>query len=224
MANLVCPHCGDFTSLRPEEFEAKVLLRAGLFGEQFQYHDGVATAMTMDEPGQLTYAITVCLSCGKRFVAIKIQHGDWRAVFPIPRRTVAADIPEPIKSEFEEACLCFSVGAYRACVTMCQIALEATWQKHSKSGLQQLKEEGIISPRLYDKANEVRLWANLTKHQPIPESVTQEEAEELLNYLDELLDTIYVQDKRLAGLTQKRKQIEKKATKKTKPKPPPIVH
>ena len=92
---------------------------------------------------------------------------------------------------------------------MCEAALEAVWRKKEVSGLQGLKDKGIISERLYQQANEIRKWANVAKHEIIEDAVTKEEAEELLKYLEDLLDNIYIQPQRMSDLTQKRKQIEK---------------
>ena len=50
---------------------------------------------------------------------------------------------EKIKEEFEEASLCFTVGAYRACASMCQRTLESLCQHKQVSGLNQLKEDGM---------------------------------------------------------------------------------
>ena len=64
----------------------------------------------------------------KEFVAKRerfAREDDWSAVYPIQHKPVAEEIPEPIHSEFEEANLCFAIGAYKACVSMYMTVLES---------------------------------------------------------------------------------------------------
>ena len=161
---------------------------------------------------QPIYAILVCEACGGRFLAEKDVFDKWTAVYPISHKTVTEEIPQPIKSEFEEANLCFAVEAYRACTSMCETALEALWREQKASGILDLKNKGIISPQLYDRANEVRLWGNVAKHELVADVVAKEDAEQLLAYVDALLNAVYVEPKRFDNLKQKREQIEKRPT------------
>lgn len=218
MSKLRCPHCSVSTAFSPVRLQGM-----GVLVNESSINKTVRATVTLwactDEyemgPESLSgqdflYAILECLSCHKWYVANKEKYvGEWSAVYPIPHTPVADEIPEPIKSEFEEAYLCFAVGAYRGCLSMCEAALEAVWRKKEVSGLQGLKDKGIISERLYQQANEIRKWANVAKHEIIEDAVTKEEAEELLKYLEDLLDNIYIQPQRMSDLTQKRKQIEK---------------
>ena len=102
------------------------------------------------------------------------------------------------------------MGAYRACIPMCQIALENLWRQQGASGLDHLKENGIISSNLHKRATEIRLWANIAKHELVTDPISEEDAEQLLSYLELLLHEVYVESKRLDSLTKKRKELEKK--------------
>lgn len=168
----------------------------------------VAAVMQQSWRG-IQYAILCCQECESLFV-VTDSLGDkgWRVVHPIPHKPVAKDIPEPAKSEFEEANLCYAVRAYKACASMCQRTLESLCQNKKVSGLSQLLSDGIISKALFDRATEIRLWAGIIKHQRI-ESVSKEDAEQLLTYLEVILNDIYVEPKRLESLTQKRKELKK---------------
>lgn len=205
MGKLICPRCGAFTSATPSVFSGSVLLKSY---DRFWHEEGSAQAITPYSPGEPTYGIMVCQSCEKRFVAEETR-GEWLAVYPIQYKPVAKEIPEPIRSEFQEAYLCFAIGAHRACVAICGVALEALWNQKNVSGLNELREEGIISQRLFDQGTEIRLWAGMVKHVPIHDSVTKEETEQLLTYLEAILDAVYVQPARLAALAEKREQVKK---------------
>lgn len=210
MGKLICPYCSDATAPIPFYFKATVALsnkRLAAFVDGYPYVDGITQAITMPESDQPTYGIMACQSCQKHFVA-KEEADGWLAVYPLQHRPMANEIPEPIKSEFEEANLCFAIGAYKACLAICMVALESLWRHQNASGLNDLKAKEVISSRLFDRATEIRLWAGLVKHEFIHEMVTKEETEELLTYLEEILHDVYVQPARLAALTEKRKQIE----------------
>jgi len=211
MGKLVCPHCGDATAPIPYYFKGTVVLsnkRLAAFVDGYPYVEGLIEAITKSEPRQPTYGIIVCQSCGELFVA-RQQNSGWLAVYPIQHKSVAEDMPEPIRSEFEEANLCFAVGAYKACISMCMTTLESMWQDKKVSSLKELKDNGTISEHLFKRADQVRRWANVVKHQLIHEVVTKQEAEQLLSYLEQILDAVYVEEKRFSDLTQKLVQIEK---------------
>ena len=134
----------------------------------------------------------------------------WRVVYPIPRPAVADEIPPIIRDEFNEVELCSAVGALRACVAMCQRVLESLCQDKKVPGLNELLENGYISKALFSRATQIRLWAGLTKHKPIAEPVTREDADQLVGYLRAILEHVYVEPAKLDALEQKRKTLDKK--------------
>lgn len=210
---IICPLCGITTSLNAVLIEDEHAFMPDRSGErEMVYEKAVVRAIKEAEyPHKVSYGIFQCQDCGRRFVAKyqEYEDRDWVVAYPIPHKVVAQEIPEPIKSEFEEASLCFAVGAYRACVSMCGTALEALWRDQQVSGLDELKGKGVISVTLYKRANEVRLWGNVAKHELIPDVVERDDAEQLLGYLEILLNEVYVEPKRLEGLAKKREQLEK---------------
>lgn len=215
MSGLKCPTCGS-----PTPFTPIYLTR----GEIFDYVDGTREAASSSKVVEAVmqqswrgsrYAILCCQDCENLFVVADLPDGGgWRVVYPIPHKTVAKEIPNPVKDEFEEANLCFAIGAYRACAAMCQRTLESLCQNKGVSGLNQLRDDGIISPRLFDRATEIRLWAGIVKHKPIAESVTKDDAEELLTYLDDILNHVYVEPAHYKARKEKREEIENKSAKK----------
>ncbi len=207
MGELVCPRCGKYTAPKPATFPAQMTIRSG---GSFRYERGTANAVTPDGEGWPAYGIMVCQACEDCFVAEKDYYNKWIAVYPLQHKPVARELPEPMKSELEEASLCFTIGAYRASVLMCETALEAIWHEQQVSGLKELRDKGTISEKLYKQANQVRRWANVAKHQLIHEVVKREEAEQLLSYVEQILSAVYVEEKRLSDLTEKLEQVEKK--------------
>lgn len=215
MGKIVCPVCGTATSLSPVVIEDdKAFLPEESSDKQAIYGKARVFAIKdADYPCDISYGIFQCQACNERFVAKKHRYDDreWIAVYPIPHKPVPEEIPQPIKSEFEEANLCFAVGAYKACASICQIALEALWRDKEVSGLKELSDKGIIASQVYERANEIRQWGNVAKHEPIADAVSKEDAEQLVAYLDKILNEVYVEPKRFDALRQKRKQIEKES-------------
>lgn len=214
MSKLICPHCGSFTAFSPAQIRGGGALLDRSREGYTEWGKVQISAVTPFEYkyGEESYAILVCLGCMNYFIAKREKYAsedDWLAVYPIQHKPVAKEIPEPTRSEFEEANLCFAIGAYKACLAICMVALESLWQQQNASGLNDLVKKGVISSRLFDQATEIRLWAGLVKHELIHETVTREETEELLSYLEEILHDVYVRPVRSAALADKRKQVKK---------------
>ena len=211
--SVICPICSTPTSVEvvpirddmaylPEESSEKRAV----------YGKAVVHAITDDDsPHYISYGVFTCQACNKRFVAKKhISDPEWVPVYPIPHKSIAEEIPEPIKGEFEEASLCFAVDAYKACAAMCQRTLESLCQNKQVARLNELLSNGIISEALFKRATEIRLWANITKHETVHEPVLREDVELLLRYLEDILDHVYVEPNVFDSLVQKRKQLDKK--------------
>jgi len=210
---LICPSCGSVTSFNPVWVTTQGILEDQ--SSKLQTFRGKVSVNFIEpyEYGVTQYGILWCGACGEHIVVEKDQYAsedDWRVVYPITRKIASKEIPEPIKSEFEEACLCLAMGAYRAGVSMCQIALEALWREQKVPDLQALYKQGTISKQLCERANEIRRWGNVAKHEPIPDVVSEEDVRQLLTYLDAILDHVYVQPASLDALKQKRKEAEQK--------------
>jgi hypothetical protein len=211
--SVICPICCTPTSVNPVLIRDEMAYLPEESSERRAvYGKAVVHAITDDEsPHYASYGVFTCQACGRRFVAKKhISDNEWVPVYPIPHKSIAEQVPEPIKGEFEEASLCFAVGAYKACSSMCQRTLESLCQNKQVPRLDELLSSGIISQALFDRAREIRLWAGITKHKPLDEPVSKEDVELLLRYLEDILNHVYVEPTRLDSLVQKRKQLDKK--------------
>ncbi len=209
MARLVCPHCDTPTPFTPIFISHDYVLSYVDGTEEAATNPRVIKAEMPQYAKGIKYAILNCQNCDCCFVAMETYSATWHSVYPIQHKVAPEEIPQPIRGEFEEASLCFGIEAYKACASMCQIALEHLWHEQKTSGLAQLKADGIISSALYGRADEIRLWGNLSKHELIVDPVSKEDAEQLLGYLEIILNEVYVEPKRLDSLAKKRKELEK---------------
>ena len=217
MSQLICPHCGAYTAFNPVYIKGRGIIKKASNSSKTIYDEvSIHSVISANFSGK-GYAIIDCLACEERFVAEtassfgdidEADQLDWSVVYPIRHITVASEIPQPIKEVFEEASLCFSVGAYKGCLLMCRTALVALQREQNVTGLQQLKDNGSISLRLHNQADEIRLWANMIAHEDVPDPVSEEDCKELLTYMEMLLESIYVQPKRLEALTTQRKKLK----------------
>ena len=212
MENIRCPHCDTATSLNAVLIvDDHAFMPKRSSKEKLVYEKAMVSAIKKAEyPYKVDYGIFQCQACGEHFVAKKHKYEDrdWVVVHPLPNKPVAEEIPEPIKSQFEEAQICFTIGTYLGCLLVCRTALIAVQRNTNVTSLKELEEKGLISNILYKQADEVRLWANMVGHEDIPDEVIRNDCEQLLAYMEALLHAIYVEPKRLADLSQKRKQLE----------------
>ena len=208
--NILCPHCNTATSLNPVLIQDDHAFMPDRSSERERVYEKAVVFGIKEAkyPYEVSYGIFECQACSERFLAKKEEYTDWVVAYPLPRKPVDEEIPEPIKSQFEEARLCFVVDAYLGCLLICRTALIAVQRDTGVTSLQELKGKGLISNILYKQADEVRLWANIVGHEDIPDKVVKDDCEQLLAYMEALLYAIYAEPKRLAGLSQKRKQLK----------------
>lgn len=168
--------------------------------------------------GALIYEIGECNNCSQHFLVLRHHpSGGIVRVFPhaIPR-SVSDALPEKVKSDFEEALLCESAGAYRAAVTMARRALQSICLDRAapskrtvkpKSGqefevkndlsrqIDWLLSEQIITKPLKDMAHEVRSVGNEGAHPEDAEDdtvINEEDSGEILALLEAFAQTLYI--------------------------------
>lgn len=206
MKKLVCPHCGEPTSV------GEVLWGTRVKGERSLGSD-IGDARILEVPtdrgGKRIYGMMRCHSCRERFVVL-IEGKDWVAVYPLRGKIVDANIHERVRNELESVNWCFGLGEYKGCVWGCVTTLEALWRDQKVSGLEGLVERGLVSAELYEKGKEVRLWGDVAKGELVDGVVEEADAEEVVAYLEAILNEVYVEGKRRLRLAQKGKQLKGK--------------
>src|SRR5437588_5875982 len=115
-------------------------------------------------------------------------------VYPTPRR-LSWDIPNDLRTEWEEARTCFEAKAYTATVVMVRRTLEGTCkengsgQKTLHKALADLRDSGLIDGTLAAWADALRVLGNQGAHYT-GEAVTREDAEDALDFAEALLDHV----------------------------------
>lgn len=183
IVSIYCPHCHRHTSVTL----AATSVLTGLLETK-----NVA-CMWERARGDLWW-IGVCNYC-KNPVLVH-NEGDVVYPHPLPPQSDPA-IPADIRSDLDEAKLCFAVGASRACCVMARRAMQSSCidkgtSKHRLvEQLAELADKGIITRDLKDWADVVRWVGNDAAH-PDSEAVAKEDAKDILDLAEQFLHVLYV--------------------------------
>lgn len=149
--------------------------------------------------GDIQYEIAECNGCDYFLLVTRhISSGRILAIQPHPLpKSIDSRIPSIIAEDFAEALLCLSVGANRGASVVARRAVQSICKqkgaikKDLKDQIDELFSSNIITKDLQDWAHEVRYVGNDAAH-PNDVSVTQEDAEEILDLLESLCEVLYV--------------------------------
>ncbi len=179
--SIYCPYCKRYTALQMAPAKYK------------RGYDTYTTACAW-ESGSEIWWIGICNYCHKP-VLVK---NDGDIVFPTPLPLPSDKrIPEHIRQDLDEAKICFSVDAYRACAVMARRAIQsAAIDKGTTKGnlveqINELESIGIITKDLKEWATVVRWVGNDAAH-PNKDKVEKEDAEDILILAEQFLNVIYV--------------------------------
>lgn len=119
---------------------------------------------------------------------------------------------DTVKDSASEAYACYSIRAYRAAILMARSVCEAIAkdQGFDEGNLQkkiaQMEERKLISPMVKQQADEIRYFGNDMAHGDFAQPVSADDAHEVLNFLDVLIDAVYQQPAKLQAMQTARVQ------------------
>lgn len=119
---------------------------------------------------------------------------------------------DTVKDSASEAYACYSIRAYRAAILMARAVCEAIAkdQGFDEGNLQkkiaQMEEQRLISPLVKQQADEIRYFGNDMAHGDFAQQVSADDAHEVLNFLDVLIDAVYQQPAKLQAMQKARAQ------------------
>jgi predicted nucleic-acid-binding Zn-ribbon protein len=152
------------------------------------------------------YRIVKCLQCREEMIVVNDIPP--AVVHPISANddpAVPKELPENIRRALFEAKKAHAIRLETASLLAARTALIRMQRHQECKGIDELASKGVITRFLAAQAHEIRLWANVAGHDDVPSDVpAPEDVEQLIGFLDVLLDTIYVQPARLEALRQKR--------------------
>lgn len=123
-------------------------------------------------------------------------------------------MPELISSPASEAYSCFSIGSYRATILMARSVLEAICKNNAivqgtlAQKIEQLATKIGMPPLVVEQANEIRYFGNEMAHGDFTQPVSEDDANDVLDLMDIIIDYVYQQPEQLAAL-KKRRELRK---------------
>lgn len=120
------------------------------------------------------------------------------------------DVPSGIAAAADEAYRCLSIGASRAALLLARRVVESTAKDRGiTSGTLVAKIDALCEQEeapvlIKESAHEIRSIGNEVAHGDLDDDVTQEDANDVLRFMDELLNAIYQQPARLAAYRAQR--------------------
>jgi hypothetical protein len=160
---------------------------------------------------------------GQEYMQVSAQEWDWDSpwqVHPPRDRRMSTAVPKALRLDHEEARLCFRAKCYTASAIMARrivqgICIEQGYDKRNLfDSLKAMRDAGVIDDRLYEWADAARDVGNQGAHE-YGAQVSREDASEVLNFTEALLDYLYVFQARYAEFKERRDAVAaKKPTKK----------
>lgn len=180
--SIYCPYCKKFTSITAAT--QKVSTGRGT--------EITVRSQWVSDQNKWWIGITNC--CNNPVLAL--NKGD--LVFPNSLPSPSDErIPEPIRQDLDEAKICYTVNAHRACAVIARRALQSTCidKGTTKTKLceqiQELFDNQVITKDLKEWADVVRWVGNDAAH-PNACKVKKEDAEDILELAEQFLQVIYV--------------------------------
>ena len=149
-------------------------------------------------PGRWT--LSKCPICTTPLLTVQTEHGGgWQTpnrVYPVQEKELNSSIPKSIREAFKEASVCFRAKAYTASAIMCRKTLEGICASHKikertlAGSLAKLKENGIIEARLFEWAEELRIFGNRAAH-GVELKVKPQDAKDILEFTEALCEYVF---------------------------------
>lgn len=126
------------------------------------------------------------------------------------RRPAFPDVPKEIADTASEAHACLSIGAARGAVALARAVVEATAKAKGikvhniAPKITAMRDQGIISPLTEQTSHQIRKDGNSIAHGDIgEESMSLDDAEAILTFMDALLDEVFQRPAKLTRLSER---------------------
>jgi Domain of unknown function (DUF4145) len=158
--------------------------------------------LTFAQHGRMLHQVQKCQACGEvvyRQVDLNEQDHTLAQWPPKGIRPAHPSVPAPIGADWREAHLCLSIGAFRGAAAMARRAVQGVaieqGAKDAKlsAQLKELEAKATLHPTMVEWADHIRLLGNVGAHPGADglETVSEDEAREVVRFLDELLRWLY---------------------------------
>lgn len=167
------------------------------------------------------WTVGKCQSCASPSLLIsEWDQGEWssgwsprRQVWPETARSLPGAVPKPIRDTYDEAQRCLTVSSYTGAALLARRVVEGICAHLNAQGrtlhdkLQFLKDDGVLDERLHQWSSLVKDIGNEGAHDT-SDLVTREDAEEVLSFVEALLDYLYVYRMRFEAFVTRRERLK----------------
>ena len=186
-----CPHCSNDSYFKPV---------GGPHVEAGQVETTMCNAAQCEACKNFALVVGTRVSGQSPY---RLQH-----FYPLgrPSDNVDGSVPDNIGKDFREALRCRWIEAYKATVTMCRRAIQASCleqaadkDKKLVAQIDELASKGVITKPLKDFAHEVRLEGNDGAHPDADglNEVAAKDADDIIEFTREYLHHVYVMPAKL---------------------------
>jgi hypothetical protein len=169
--------------------------------------------------GHITDYVLKCTACGDHIFLqthrVEASHPTESTVktqFPPAGHMPHPSIPEIVATDFREASICLSIGAWNASTVMCRRSLQSCAKEKGANPkddlfdqLQELKDRDLIPDLVYNMADTIRKKGNIGAHpgrDPIAnKSVSEKEAREVFGIVEFVYKYVYELPSQVAQLS-----------------------
>lgn len=166
-----------------------------------------------------------CDNCTSLSVAVLVLSTEYRSVADERFETPGApiewfpvrllgrrfdDVPQTIAEAASEAYACYSIRSYRAAVLLARAVVEAVAKDKGKTKgnlktkIDGLESDRLVNPQLAETAHEIRFIGNDMAHGDFITEITEEECDDVLNFMTSLLEEIYQRPAKLSRFREQR--------------------
>ena len=162
------------------------------------------------------HSICTCDKCRNLVLFIFGKGGEVEDYYPKRIPQTDESIPTEVADDYIESIKCLDVGAFKASVVMSRRAIQSSALKLGiKKGklrdqVDELHAKKLIPNSVKEWAHEIRLTGNIGAHpdEDLLQDVTKEDAEELVRFVEEYMNYVYVMPARVKA--QRTRRLKKK--------------
>jgi len=152
------------------------------------------------------------------FVIYDNQNGCIDTAYPFPNTTSASwsdCIPIRVREDTAEAARCYYTRAFKGVVVMCRRALQNVARdkkllaKELKDQVKEMRAKGLITENLFNASHEIRHFGGFGAHpqDDLLDNITRADADSVFDFLNQILNDIYVMPARTKEMAQQRQQV-----------------
>lgn len=172
-------------------------------------HVGLSPTYDPQHPWHTSRMIRTDSSPRELYMALAGHEQYWEPVSPVGKEY--ENVPAEISGPASEAYRCLSIGANRAAILMARAVIEATAKAHNittgglMGKINEMGTKGVIRPLLVEAAHEIRYLGNDMAHGDFATAdLTQEDADEALELMDDVLTEAFVLPRRVERRRERR--------------------